>query len=1161
MSTTETILLDDNSRHRIYTGAEKFHKAGYYGERVIAATGESWGLSEYNPGGLVLDPLGRGDGGYVSHPISTAAVFFQFAPKSRLVLLDMGSRQSTDPDRCYVNFARYSLPVIQELGVLCQFNSFTHSTNKTTRKMYEDAMNAVPYYCNFWSMGNDDDDEYSRITDLECMFGIGAYRIMVSGEIVPEGFSSEAETCDFAAPDMIAYNINATSPTASGHKPSGTSYSAPTAAALACLVNDFFIDKTGKPLTREALYNFFLDHCEDIGDEGFDWKMGHGAIRLPDPSEIDIEKYATYSSDTPVVDPDPEEPEEPVDEEDSMDPNNYKEYTTTKNDNVQVTIVPYANINEVGFAQCNQPTETVESWYNRQEDKPQIVTNGGLFNMSSGTNILSFIDEGKEQNYSNGFEGMGITNSNSALLKPGFDKDFGWRDFMSAYPVLVRDGKAVEEYDKGTELNYNAARTAVGVRANGDLIILTVDKPGMKFDEMANIFVENGAWFAMNMDGGGSVYKMEFDKVTNTPTEKRAVDNVFYVKLKEKTDMDENATVNLDLPEITPGIYYAAAPIEFKAGIDTDDRPSTVLDTIKVGDQVEVRLTNPWNGKMWVNVEWQYQRGYIVYDGENLTSGMPIPAIFRVTEDTDDFARSTKVVVDDVNSDDNTYQVVAIATLNSETGLWDVENITDIWFDASKLEYVGAYTGTLIPDEDPDQPQEPVTPGEGSGEGDEPENPEDPNMFPAYYKVNPDMVNSVLNVREMYPDGEVIDTLMPGEEILVLEMVDNNAWAKIQFNDQEAYVSAGYIIYSRAYEEEETPEEPEEEVDINTYYQFPKMERAYANRVNTPVYKTAEDAYERDPAKAVDYIAGGTECVDEEIDFEDTFVFKLEDGRYANRADLDYIRLIHATRDILKDCKALTDAIKSNDSTITEAAEDIRVKIYDGTYATLKKGSIAEISWYTLGLDGNTSYRANVKPSSLVFDADTSKYENQNLIGVYVAADEASTLKIVHNVNRIKIDTIMNDPNMKFRIVKLNKTSDSDDIKLEFYTDSMEYREDCWIILDPCPMLLKKSDATVVADFSDSEEPSDPDIETPIYENIEKLEDKDQIGESYKDGVEFCLENGIMVGYNNKFNPTETVDRQTLATVVYRSFCAASGVDPDDEADDTTIEVPIDTEE
>src|SRR5699024_4343743 len=77
-----------------------------------------------------------------------------------------------------------------------------------------------------------------------------------------------------------------------------------------------------------------------------------------------------------------------------------------------------------------------------------------------------------------------------------------------------------------------------------------------------------------------------------------------------------------------------------------------------------------------------------------------------------------------------------------------------------------------------------------------------------YYKVNPDMVNSVLNVREMYPNGTVIDTLMPGEEILVLEMVDNNTWAKIQFNDQEAYVSAGYIIYSRAYEEEEIPEEP-----------------------------------------------------------------------------------------------------------------------------------------------------------------------------------------------------------------------------------------------------------------------------------------------------------------------------------------------------------------
>lgn len=61
------ILLHDNDRHRKFTGVDKFHNAGYYGERVIAASGESW-TSKYNPDGLVHNPLNQIDNsGYSSH--------------------------------------------------------------------------------------------------------------------------------------------------------------------------------------------------------------------------------------------------------------------------------------------------------------------------------------------------------------------------------------------------------------------------------------------------------------------------------------------------------------------------------------------------------------------------------------------------------------------------------------------------------------------------------------------------------------------------------------------------------------------------------------------------------------------------------------------------------------------------------------------------------------------------------------------------------------------------------------------------------------------------------------------------------------------------------------------------------------------------------------
>ena len=76
-------------------------------------------------------------------------------------------------------------------------------------------------------------------------------------------------------------------------------------------------------------------------------------------------------------------------------------------------------------------------------------------------------------------------------------------------------------------------RSAVGVREDGTLLILTVDKPGMTFAEMAKIFVEYDAQYAMNLDGGGSVRKMHENKVVNAPIENRPVDNVFCVYLKE----------------------------------------------------------------------------------------------------------------------------------------------------------------------------------------------------------------------------------------------------------------------------------------------------------------------------------------------------------------------------------------------------------------------------------------------------------------------------------------------------------------------------------------------------------------------------------------------------------------------------------------------------
>lgn len=212
----------------------------------------------------------------------------------------------------------------------------------------------------------------------------------------------------------------------------------------------------------------------------------------------------------------------------------HKPFQTVKiNSYTQLDIVPHSSIEAVAFEKCADPKETLGSYYSSKKKKPQIMINGGLFNMSTGHNVMSFVCDGEEQNYQNGFTGMGVLGGDPAKLVYGTDKAQKWKYFMTAYPMLVINGKENTVYGNASSLNYLTLRSAVGVREDGTLLILTVDKPGMKFAEMAKIFVEYDAQYAMNLDGGGSVRKMHENKVMNTPIENRPVDNVFCVYLKE----------------------------------------------------------------------------------------------------------------------------------------------------------------------------------------------------------------------------------------------------------------------------------------------------------------------------------------------------------------------------------------------------------------------------------------------------------------------------------------------------------------------------------------------------------------------------------------------------------------------------------------------------
>jgi hypothetical protein len=125
--------------------------------------------------------------------------------------------------------------------------------------------------------------------------------------------------------------------------------------------------------------------------------------------------------------------------------------------------------------------------------------------------------------------------------RPSFPPDF----VIGGGPRLVRDGRSAGPPDPGIYPSGFAdarhPRTAVGVRADGRIVLVTVDgrqperSVGMTIAELAALLLELGALEAINMDGGGSTTMAVRGKVVNSPSDlagERAVGDALLVFLR-----------------------------------------------------------------------------------------------------------------------------------------------------------------------------------------------------------------------------------------------------------------------------------------------------------------------------------------------------------------------------------------------------------------------------------------------------------------------------------------------------------------------------------------------------------------------------------------------------------------------------------------------------
>lgn len=258
-------MNNKNNYIRDYLGVTAWHNAGYTGKRVKALTGE------------------RLEGPYAKeHGQHTKLAFHEIAPDAQLTYAPCPTASNTAPE-----FEKLR-------GDACvMFVSL--SVQGGGASQYADPVIPDDIFISVGA-GNYDEDYYNSDMTAKKIYGVGAVDIIWSatrnGEPIPgakllvqsASYTSHSEYVDFGCatglylPGMI-------------DRFPGTSCAAPALAGMAALVNDFFIDKTGKPLTHQMMYQFFKDYAVDIDAPGKDNLTGWGIPILPHPDEIDVWLY------------------------------------------------------------------------------------------------------------------------------------------------------------------------------------------------------------------------------------------------------------------------------------------------------------------------------------------------------------------------------------------------------------------------------------------------------------------------------------------------------------------------------------------------------------------------------------------------------------------------------------------------------------------------------------------------------------------------------------------------------------------------------------------------------------------------------------------------------------------------------------------------------
>lgn len=271
-----------------YSNIIKWHEAGYTGKGIKIANMESCNPDAWCFDGKIVDPFGNGyDKLKNSHGNQTANILHQVAPDAEIHILSNGGDYFGG--KAEGSFIDVSIPYMIEEGIHLVNASLNGIDNKILNDNIRMAKDHGVIFCN--SAGNSGDKGVTGYSHSGLWIVVGAVHLSKRGEVYLPGYSSRGEKLDFVQfSGLYAEDVRPSEKDWPIYQ-TGTSFSSPMLCGMLALVQDFFLEKTGRALNQDEIYSFILDNTIDLGEKGRDVEYGHGLFTLPNPEEINPYKY------------------------------------------------------------------------------------------------------------------------------------------------------------------------------------------------------------------------------------------------------------------------------------------------------------------------------------------------------------------------------------------------------------------------------------------------------------------------------------------------------------------------------------------------------------------------------------------------------------------------------------------------------------------------------------------------------------------------------------------------------------------------------------------------------------------------------------------------------------------------------------------------------